>query len=201
MVSLSSPSSERRDMATKVTTVRNAWLRVKAAVSTASFAHAEYLDGFMLSLAQRAIGRGSWFSLYARRSALTARSSRADAARKHLDLKSPGRAVIRRMFADPMERVGRDLGEAPAKHSARWQFPLLNDVGAARPSNLARVNLRCRITPEDMPGIEARIVELRSVVPYQLPATGIAGIPGRRSARRGIIQTSWIARPSSTQPK
>ena len=38
---------------------------------------------------------------------------------------------------------------------------------------------------------------MRSGVPYQLPAIGKAGAP----VGRGIIQTSWTARPSSTQPK
>src|SRR5438093_1154545 len=38
------------------------------------------------------------------------------------------------------------------------------------------------------------------VVPNQLPATGKGGAFGR-SARRGIIQTSWMARPSRIQPK
>jgi hypothetical protein len=41
----------------------------------------------------------------------------------------------------------------------------------------------------------------RSVVPYQAPVTGScgSGSPAFRSARVGIIQTSWMARPSSTQ--
>ena len=39
-----------------------------------------------------------------------------------------------------------------------------------------------------------------SDVPYQLPAAGRTGASGRRSERGGIIQMSWMVRPSSTQP-
>jgi hypothetical protein len=65
-----------------------------------------------------------------------------------------------------MERVWRDLGEAPAHQRSRVVPALLHDVRPAHPADLARVELRGGVVPEDVPGIETGVVHAqRGTVP------------------------------------
>jgi len=58
-----------------------------------------------------------------------------------------------------MERVGRDLRKAPADGFAGVVLAVLDDVVAARTSDLARIELPRRVAPKDMPSIDAGIVD------------------------------------------
>ena len=80
------------------------------------------------------------------------------------------------------------------------KLPFLNDVDAARPPNVLRVDLIGRIGPQDVPGIDAGIVD------PQRGAVPVAGDRQCRYVRASLCTvrhhpTPWIARPSSTQPK
>jgi len=50
-------------------------------------------------------------------------------------------AIVGRALAEPMERIGGDLGEAPAKRSPRVVLAVLHDVLAAGAADLPRVDL------------------------------------------------------------
>jgi hypothetical protein len=104
---------------------------------------------------------------------------------EELGLQMPGRAAIARALAVPTERVPRDLAEPPPGRVAGIVRALLHDLRAVGTANLARVELPERVAPQDVPRVEAGVVD-RSVVPKKTP---------------GRIQTSWMARPSRTQPK
>src|SRR5688572_26044751 len=75
-----------------------------------------------------------------------------------LRLELPGQAAIARALAKPAERVRRDVGEAPAHPLARVVGALLHNVLPARAAELARVVLLHRIAPENVPGIDAGVI-------------------------------------------
>src|SRR6202035_2216871 len=91
------------------------------------------------------------------------------AAGKELRLKLPGRAVVEGALAEPTEGFWRYLDKAPADPSAGIVFSLLHDVVAARAADLARIVLLQRVVPQDVPGVEARVVD------PQRRAVGAAG--------------------------
>ena len=55
-----------------------------------------------------------------------------------------------------MKGVGSDFGEAPANAGAVIVLTLLHDVAAARAADLAYIELRQRIAPQDVPGTDTR---------------------------------------------
>src|SRR5262245_38590051 len=81
-----------------------------------------------------------------------------DASRAELGLDVPGLANIARALAKPAERVGFDVREAPAYEVTRVVLAVLHDVIPACPTDLACVELAHRVAPEDVPGIDAGIV-------------------------------------------
>src|SRR5262249_55184417 len=96
------------------------------------------------------------------------------APREELDLQTPVLAAVGRALADPVERVGRDLGEAPAQRGAFAARAFLHDVVAARAADLVEKGLLHRVVPEDVPGIEPRIVDAqRRTVEADLPVLGV----------------------------
>src|SRR5579872_4512224 len=74
-------------------------------------------------------------------------------------LELPGLAVVARAFSGPAERAGRDLRKTPAHGFAGIVLAVLDDVGALGAADLSRVDLAHRIAPEDVPGIDAGIVD------------------------------------------
>ena len=78
---------------------------------------------------------------------------------EELGLQLPGLAVVARAFAGPAERAGRDLRETPAHGFAGVVLAVLNNVGALGAADLARVDLAHRIPSEDVPGVDAGIVD------------------------------------------
>jgi len=71
-------------------------------------------------------------------------------------LEFPSRAIVERALAKPVKGVGSDFGEAPANAGAVIVLTLLHDVAAARAADLAYIELRQRIAPQDVPGIDTR---------------------------------------------
>src|SRR5882757_5152224 len=78
----------------------------------------------------------------------------------------PGGAVGVERFADPVERVRRDLGEAPARRRAVHACADLHDVvvlaGADAAADLLFVMIRYRIDPADTPGLDRRVPDAES---------------------------------------
>src|SRR5579863_7443741 len=74
-------------------------------------------------------------------------------------LELQGLAVVAGTFAGPAERAGCDLRKTPAHGFAGVVLAVLDDVGALGAADLARVDLAHRIAPEDVPGIDAGIVD------------------------------------------
>src|SRR5215207_10239253 len=83
----------------------------------------------------------------------------ADPAGAKIGLQLPGGTAVERAFAGPAEAVRRDLGEAPARRDAAVGGALLHDVTAAGAAELARVELLQRVAPQDVPGVEAGVVD------------------------------------------
>src|SRR5262245_66467353 len=79
--------------------------------------------------------------------------------REELGFRPPGCSGVVRALADPMERVGGDRREAPADRRAVLVLAVLNDIVAARAAKLAAVHLAQRVAPQDVPGVERRIVD------------------------------------------
>src|SRR5262249_43626291 len=78
--------------------------------------------------------------------------------REHLYQQAPGRAVIGRLLAEPVERARRDLREAPACARTRRQRAFLHDVRAHRLADLLTEEVRGGVDPEDAPAVEGRVV-------------------------------------------
>src|SRR5262249_50322539 len=83
----------------------------------------------------------------------------ADTSREHLHLQPPRAARCIDAFAEPVERIRRHLGEAPPHRQAGFVLAVLHDVPAARPADLAAVELAQRIAPQDVPGVAFRVVD------------------------------------------
>src|SRR5215471_10340117 len=77
---------------------------------------------------------------------------------QELGLKLPALAVVARAFAQPTKRSWCYVGKAPAHGFSRIVFADLNDVASLRPPDLARVELPDRIAPQDVPGVDSRVV-------------------------------------------
>src|SRR5262249_37915530 len=74
-------------------------------------------------------------------------------SREHLHLQPPRAARRVDAFAEPVERIRRDLGEAPPHRQAGFVLAVLHDVLAAGAAELAAVELAQRIAPQDVPGV------------------------------------------------
>src|SRR3712207_5916936 len=81
------------------------------------------------------------------------------AAGAELGLNVPRRPVIQRTLAEPAEGIGCDLGEAPADCGFVFESALLHDVPSLCAADLPGVILLQGVAPEDVPRIEAGIVD------------------------------------------
>src|SRR5271155_5064347 len=70
----------------------------------------------------------------------------------------PGRGGGRARW-EPVERVARDLDEAPAHRAAAIVLAELDDVPPVRAADLPRVILLHRVTPQNVPGIDPGVVD------------------------------------------
>jgi hypothetical protein len=87
------------------------------------------------------------------------RSLAIDPMGEELGLAVPIRTAIGRALAQPAERVGRDLGEAPADRGTGIVLAVLHDGAAAGATDLPSVQLLQRIAPENVPSVDAGIVD------------------------------------------
>jgi hypothetical protein len=71
----------------------------------------------------------------------------------------PRRLLVEGSLAEPSERIGRDFREAPPKCNAAVGLAQLNDILALRPADLPGEVLSNRIAPDDVPRIDARVVD------------------------------------------
>src|SRR5882762_8919526 len=69
----------------------------------------------------------------------------------------PGLAVRPEGFAEPMKRVGRYLGEGPARRRAIGANTNLHNILSAPTANLFCVMITGRIPPRDAPRLNRRI--------------------------------------------
>src|SRR5688572_15687825 len=69
-----------------------------------------------------------------------------------LAFERPGFAVRRERFAEPVERVAGDRGEAPTGRRAIGTDPHLDNILAAPTANLFFVMISRRVPPGDAPG-------------------------------------------------
>src|SRR6516162_9270371 len=81
------------------------------------------------------------------------------AAGQVLDLQDPADAPVRRALSPPSERVLGAIPERPADLRALVVGAELDDVRPLRPAELPPVDLPHRVAPEDVPGVEARVVD------------------------------------------
>src|SRR5262245_52460260 len=82
-----------------------------------------------------------------------------EAVGEELGLQLPGRTTVARALAEPVERIGRDVDETPAHRCAGIILALLHDVLAARTAELPPIELPQRVAPENVPCVEAGIVD------------------------------------------
>src|SRR5262249_41518878 len=71
----------------------------------------------------------------------------------------PSRSGIERALAAPTERGGRNLTEAPAQRGPPVGLAFLHDLVSVRAPDLPCVDLPQRIAPQNVPGVEAGVVD------------------------------------------
>src|SRR6185437_15374779 len=97
--------------------------------------------------------------------------------RPHLDKQPPCRTVCRPGLAQPVKRIGRDLGEAPARQRAGLCRAFLDDIRTLRAPGLLAKDVSRRIDPGDAPGLDRRIVD---------PDRGAIPVAGDRKHGRAL---------------
>ena len=110
------------------------------------------------------------------------------------------RLVTRLDLAGPVEGVGRflttkidgDFPEGPTIRGAVGTFAFLHDVLADAARDLVHEDAAGRIAPGDAPGAQGWLRHTKVVLYQSAKREGTEG----RSSRRGLIQTSTMARPS-----
>ncbi|WP_210213223.1 hypothetical protein, partial [Mesorhizobium sp. M1E.F.Ca.ET.063.01.1.1] len=94
----------------------------------------------------------------------------------HLD--APGRAAVMRALAQPTERIFCDARKAPAHRCTGAIGADLHDRVAFGASELTAVILVARIAPENVPGVDAKVVDAQR--------RAIEGPRPKRRRRTGI---------------
>src|SRR5690242_3239823 len=118
------------------------------------------------------------------------------ATRVHFLAQGPCLASIVAYFVAPTEGLPRNFGEDPTRRLSGGARPFLHDFIAPL---MGYKNVKVVIGgahEDDVP-----CIDLWVIIPERCPHSPF-GAPGFcRSSRPGMIHTSWIARPSSTQPQ
>src|ERR1043165_1434565 len=108
----------------------------------------------------------------------------------------PARFAVGRSFAAPEERVRRDLVKAPAHGLPSSVLTELHDVAPLRAADHREVGLADRLGPQDVPGIESRIVDAhrRAITVAQRDCVPVA--PAARRHDPHVLDRAALQRPA-----